>query len=198
MRGEAIVRLAEWLSIHQGREMTGLTRTKLIYFLTLAVLMSACIKVSPANNELLELESTLAVLPDTAQRLADIPLPVCVEDLGDYEIAYVTRVIDGDSIEVMVNGKEEQVRYIGMNTPEYYSDERDEAEIATELNRKLVEGQYVLLIKDVSERDKFDRLLRYVFTEDHFVNYELVKEGVAEAKQYPPDTACHNYLSQAE
>jgi len=176
--------------------MTGLTRTKLIYFLILAALMSACIKVSPPNNDLFELESTLAVLPDAAQELATIPLPVCVQGLDDYEIAYVTRVIDGDSIEVMVNGKEEQVRYIGMNTPEYYSDERDEAEIATELNRKLVEGQYVLLIKDVSERDKFDRLLRYVFTEDHFVNYELVKEGVAEAKQYPPDTACQEYFKK--
>ncbi len=178
--------------------MTGLTRAKPIYFLILAAVLSACIQVSPANNELLELESTLVVLPDAAQGLADIPLPVCVEDLDDYEIAYVTRVIDGDSIEVMVNGKEEQVRYIGINTPEYYSDERDEAIEATELNKELVEGRYVLLIKDVSERDKFDRLLRYVFTEDYFVNYELVKEGVAEVKAYPPDTACHEYLSRAE
>ncbi len=56
----------------------------------------------------------------------------------------------------------------------------------------------MLLIKDVSERDKFDRLLRYVFTEDYFVNYELVEEGVADAKEYSPDTACHAYLSQAE
>ncbi|MHB8807443.1 MAG: thermonuclease family protein [Anaerolineaceae bacterium] len=174
-------------------------RKNSICFLILPILLCACIKGYPSsNNDLSELESTLAVLPDVAQELADIQLPVCVQGLDDYEIAYVTSVIDGDSIEVLVNGKEEQVRYIGMNTPEYYSDERDEAEEATELNRELVEGRYVLLIKDVSERDKFDRLLRYVFTEDHFVNYELVKEGVAEAKQYPPDTACHNYLSQAE
>jgi len=138
------------------------------------------------------------VLPDDAQNLADIPLPVCVQGLDDFEIAYVTHVIDGDSIKVNVNGKEEQVRYIGMNTPEYYSDERDEAEEATKLNRDLVEGRYVLLIKDVSERDKFDRLLRYVFTEDYFVNYRLVEVGAAEVKSYPPDTACHDYLSQAK
>jgi len=179
--------------------MASSIRNNFICFLILPILLCACIKGYPSSSkQLSELESTLAVLPDEAQGLTNIPLPVCVQGLDDFEIAYVNRVIDGDSIEVMVNGKEEQVRYIGMNTPEYYSDERAEAEIATELNRELVEGQYVLLIKDVSERDKFERLLRYVFTEDYFVNYELVEEGVAEVKSYPPDTACHEYLSQAE
>ncbi len=174
-------------------------RKNYICVFMLLIFASACIKVNQfLIDQSSELKSTLSVLPDGAQDLADIDLPICVQNLGDFEIAYVTHVIDGDSIEVKVNGKEEQVRYIGVNTPEYYSDERDEAEAATELNRELVEGKYVLLIKDVSERDKFDRLLRYVFTEDYFVNYELVEEGAADAKEYSPDTACHDYLSQAE
>ncbi len=150
------------------------------------------------QGELSELESTLAVLPQAARQLEEIDLPACVQGSTGYEIAYVTRVIDGDSIEVEVNGTEEQVRYIGMNTPEYYSDKRDEAERATALNRSLVEGQYVLLIRDVSDRDKYDRLLRYVFTADGFVNFELVKEGAAEVKEYPPDTACHEFLLLAD
>lgn len=161
--------------------------------------LGSCIR-SPrtAREPLAGMESTLEVLSEAARSLKDVSLPACVQNLHDFEIAYVTRVIDGDSIEVKVNGKEEQVRYIGINTPEYYSDERDEAEEATRLNRGLVEGRYVLLIRDISERDKFDRLLRYVFTEDEFVNYELVKTGAAEAKEYPPDTACHVVFRQAE
>jgi len=165
----------------------------------LSIFLCACLRVvSSTQGDLSELESTLAVLPQAAQQLDEIDLPACVQDLDDYEIAYVTRVIDGDSIEVEVNGKEEQVRYIGMNTPEYYSDEREEAEWATALNRNLVGGHYVLLIRDVSDRDKYDRLLRYVFTADGFVNYELVKEGAAEVKEYPPDIACHEYLLLAD
>lgn len=153
---------------------------------------------SGVQGDLSELESTLTVLPQAAQQLDEIDLPACVQNLDEYEIAYVTRVIDGDSIEVIVGGEKEQVRYIGVNTPEYYSDEREEAEWAAALNRNLVEGQYVLLVRDVSDRDKYERLLRYVFTSGGFVNFELVKVGAAEVKEYPPDIACHDYLLLAD
>ena len=173
--------------------------TSLFCCLFLLALLCACVGGEKSTkDDLTELESTLAVLPVEAQQLKEISLPVCVQDVQIFEIAYVTRVIDGDSIEVEVNGREEQVRYIGVNTPEYYSKERKESEQATELNRALVEGRYVLLVKDVSDRDKYDRLLRYVFTTDGFVNYELVKEGAAEVKEYPPDTACHEYFLLAD
>ena len=166
--------------------------------LLLLVSISAC--TWSAQQEIIQseewspLESTLSVFPPEAQGLLDVQLPECVLPLSDYEIAYVERVIDGDSIEVLINGVEEQVRYIGINTPEYYSEEREAAIAASDLNRELVEGKYVLLIKDVSERDKFDRLLRYVFTENYFVNFKLVEQGAAEVKSYPPDTACHELL----
>lgn len=170
-----------------------------VFSLIFLFCISGCSRIETfLNPERSVLESTVSALPAEAQKLQEVELPACVQTLTDFEIAYVTRVIDGDSIEVEIDGKEEQVRYIGMNTPEYYSDEREDAIKATDLNRELVEGQYVLLIKDVSERDKFDRLLRYVFTEDYFVNYKLVEEGAAEVKSYPPDTACQDYLSQAK
>lgn len=179
--------------------MTKQIHKSIFFCIFLSIFLCACIRTGSSKlGDLSELESTLAGLPQAAQRLEAIDLPACVQGSDDYEIAYVTRVIDGDSIEVEVNGKEEQVRYIGVNTPEYYSDERDEAVLATALNRSLVEGQYVLLIRDVSDRDKYDRLLRYVFTVDGFVNFELVKEGAAEVKEYPPDTACHEFLILAD
>ncbi|MBZ0297905.1 MAG: thermonuclease family protein [Anaerolineae bacterium] len=102
------------------------------------------------------------------------------------ESGTVTRVIDGDTIDVSINGQTYRVRYVGVNTPE-----RDEVcyQDATNANRVLIEGQVVQLVKDVSETDRYDRLLRYVYVGDTFVNAELVRQGFAEVVSYPPDTA---------
>lgn len=103
--------------------------------------------------------------------------------------AKVTRVIDGDTLEIEGG---EKVRYIGINTPELH-DPRKKIECfgkeAFEKNKKLVEGKTVTLIKDISETDKYGRLLRYVYVDDLFINGVLVKEGFAYAVSYPPDIA---------
>ena len=105
--------------------------------------------------------------------------------------AFCTRVIDGDTIEVLLNGTEHTVRYIGIDTPEM-GDERPEyralAEEAKQANIQLVEGKNISLQKDVSETDQYGRLLRYVFDGTTFVNLVLVADGYAWAKTYPPDT----------
>lgn len=104
--------------------------------------------------------------------------------------AKVTRVIDGDTIEVDIAGKKYTVRYIGVNTPEtvdprrpvqYYGKE------ASAKNKELVEGKAVRLEKDVSETDKYGRLLRYVYVGDTMINAELVRQGYAQSSSYPPD-----------
>lgn len=122
----------------------------------------------------------------------------CIPDISSFETARVTRVIDGDSIEVELDGEIYQVRYIGINTPEYYSKEQKRAVEATQANKNLVEGKTLYLFKDQSETDKYGRLLRYVLTSDEFVNLELVRAGYAQAKEYYPDTACHVVFDQAE
>lgn len=110
-------------------------------------------------------------------------------DGGDGESARVIRVTDGDTIRVeLADGAQEDVRYIGVNTPE-----RDEPCYgrdggATGANAALVEGQTVRLVQDISDRDRFGRLLRYIYVGDTFVNAELVREGWAEATRYEPDT----------
>ena len=113
----------------------------------------------------------------------------------------VTRVIDGDTIEVNIDGTIYRVRYIGVDTPEL-DDERSEfralAKEATRLNRQLVEGKTVRLEKDISETDKYERLLRYVYVDDIFVNAELVRRGLAWAKTYEPDTKYQGILEKAE
>ena len=68
---------------------------------------------------------------------------------------------------------------------------------AWQANRKLVEGKEVRLERDVSETDN-GRLLRYVYVDGIFVNAELVREGLAEAKAYPPDTKYQEYLEELE
>ncbi|MBP6087029.1 MAG: thermonuclease family protein [Pelolinea sp.] len=120
----------------------------------------------------------------------------CVRPYQKFETGYVVRVIDGDSIEVKVDGKNYEVRYIGVNAPEYESKERDCAILSKQENEKLLLGKKVYLFKDVSETDKFGRLLRYVFTDTAFVNLELVRNGYAEVKLYPPDVSCHDLFKQ--
>lgn len=110
----------------------------------------------------------------------------------------VLRVIDGDTIEVEINGQKYKVRYIGINTPELNPVECFGRE-ATEKNRQLVEGHKVQLEKDVSETDKYGRLLRYVFLENGtFINETLVRTGYAHAVTYPPDIKYQEVFREAE
>lgn len=111
------------------------------------------------------------------------------------ETGNVVGVIDGDTIDVMLNGQRVRVRYIGVNTPE-----RDEAcyAEATAANAALVQGKTVTLVKDRSETDVYDRLLRYVYVGDIFVNAQLVASGYAEAVLYQPDDAHYNEFLNLE
>lgn len=99
----------------------------------------------------------------------------------------VKRVIDGDTIELEDGQK---VRYIGINTPETV-DPRLPIQCfgkeASDENKKLVENKVVRLEKDISETDKYGRLLRYVYTDNIFINDYLVKNGFARASTFPPD-----------
>ena len=67
-----------------------------------------------------------------------------------------------------------------------------------ESNRELVDGETVGLEADVSETDRFGRLLRYVWVGDEMVNEALVERGYAEEKAYPPDVKHQEALREAE
>ena len=120
--------------------------------------------------------------------------------------ATVTRVVDGDTIVVRLDGREERVRYIGLDAPEVANVGAgtvaecggDEARTA---NERLVAGEQIVLERDVSDRDRFGRLLRHVWLEDggwRLVGRELVEAGAAEARSYPPDTTRDGELDAAE
>jgi micrococcal nuclease len=111
------------------------------------------------------------------------------------DTALVTEVIDGDTI-VIEGGY--RVRYIGIDTPEIRDGLEPFGMQALEANRQLVEGKRVRLERDVSQTDKYERLLRYVYVDNIFVNAELVRLGLAEAKAYPPDTKYQEELEELE
>ena len=99
----------------------------------------------------------------------------------------VVRVADGDTIRVRLDsGPEERVRYIGVDTPERSGAECF-AEQATAFNARLVAGREVRLVLDAEERDRYGRLLAYVYAGEVFVNAELVREGYAQPLTVPPN-----------
>lgn len=113
---------------------------------------------------------------------------------GATERATVTRVIDGDTIAIDRGRGEELVRYIGVDTPETVHPQRGVEWMGPEAsaaNAALVSGGVVLLEKDVSETDRYGRLLRHVWIEDasglRNVGLALVEQGYAEAEVFPPD-----------
>jgi len=102
----------------------------------------------------------------------------------------VVRVVDGDTIHVRIGARVEKVRYIGVNTPEVHHPTRGEepgGREAAEVNRRLVEGQAVRLELDVQERDRYGRLLAYVWIGDLMINAELVRLGYAQVMTIPPN-----------
>jgi endonuclease YncB( thermonuclease family) len=120
----------------------------------------------------------------------------CIPDISSYEVGTLIDVIDGDSIRVAIQGSIIEVRYIGIDTPEYNSDQRQAAKEAEEANEKVLSTSSVYLFKDQSETDKYGRLLRYVISNGKFVNLELVRSGHARAKTYFPDTSCQSTFNK--
>ena len=104
--------------------------------------------------------------------------------------APVVRVVDGDTIHVRVDGHVEKVRYIGVNTPEVHHPSKGEEPGGREahaVNRRLVEGKRVRLELDVQSRDRYGRLLAYVWIGDTMINAELVRLGYAQVMTVPPN-----------
>ncbi len=97
----------------------------------------------------------------------------------------VVAVTDGDTIRVRLDGgREERVRYIGVDTPE--TAECFSAR-ASAFNARLVADREVRLERDAEERDRYGRLLAYVYVGDTFVNAELVRRGYAQPLTVPPN-----------
>ena len=161
--------------------------------LTMALMVTAGMASANEASILPPAGTTTTAAAETA------PVPetttTTVDTLGR-ETATVASVTDGDTIRVVLaDGTNEPVRLIGIDAPERGHDFSAESKA---LMVSLVEGETVYLVSDVSNRDRFDRLLRYVYVGETFINEEMVESGLAVAREYPPDIAQADVLEAAQ
>ena len=107
-------------------------------------------------------------------------------------MAVVDRVVDGDTVEL---NNSEKVRFICVNTPEKNEDGYLEA---TNFLRETLLNKTVLLVKDTSDKDKYGRLLRYVYLDGILVNSLIAEKGFGESFPFEPDTSLCNEIKTAE
>ena len=121
------------------------------------------------------------------------PPPTTAEPAS--ETGKVTRVVDGDTIDVLLDGEVVRVRYLQMNTPE-----RDQPcfSESTQANADLVAGETVRLVRDKELVDPYDRLLRFIYVGDLLVNRALVEQGYAEVVLYPPNDKHYEEFKRLE
>lgn len=168
-------------------------RTKPTLFILLGVIFLVIGLLIEQPSGIPQEKLVRSVFPSPTRSLSETPT---VKE--KQELFFVTKVIDGDTIEIE-GGK--RVRYIGIDTPET-KDPRKGVECfgheAAEKNRELVSGKNVRLEKDILETDKFGRLLRYVFVDDLFINDYLVRQGYALVTTFPPDVKYQKLFIEAQ
>lgn len=148
-----------------------------------------------ANNDGVPCESICDLADVLAATENAVDRPPTAIPAGDGETGPVTRVVDGDTIDVLLDGQNTRIRYLQMNTPE-----RNEPcyRESTGANIDLVAGKVVRLVADVELVDPYDRLLRYVYVDDVLVNRVLVQQGYAEVVLYPPNDAHYDEFRALE
>jgi micrococcal nuclease len=127
-----------------------------------------------------------------AMLLAAVAALVSLDGKSSDDRALVTRVVDGDTIEVRIGGHLQKVRLIGIDTPESVEPGTPVeclGKAAAAETRRLLAGREVALRFDAERRDRYGRLLAYVYRDGLFVNAELVDRGYARTLPVPPNVA---------
>lgn len=170
----------------------------LILFILLVVLLNGCTsEITAAPTSIIPVatgtlqpatETPIPLTPTNTSQpsptLPNNPLMDCIPADGVRTSAIVTGVVDGDTIDISIKGLTFRVRYLGIDTPETRNPEtgiEPGGKQASLRNRELVGGERVTLVSDPNDADKdpYGRWLRYVIVGDIFVNYQLVREGLA-------------------
>lgn len=115
--------------------------------------------------------------------------------------AEVVRVVDGDTVEARIDGEVEDVRLIGVDTPETV---KPDAAVecfgpqASSFTHRVLEGKRVRLVFGVERRDVYDRLLAYAYIGHRFVNAELLRRGLARTLAIAPNTLHSAFFRRLE
>lgn len=168
--------------------------------LVAALALAACGGPAPAGQASPGASSVAAPSASGAAQAGEALRPI-----GETETARVVRVVDGDTLIVDRGRGNERLRYIGIDAPESVKPDTPVefmGKEASAANAALVDGATVVLEKDVSETDRFGRLLRYVWLRDGetwlFVDLELVRQGYAQVVTFPPDVRWVETLRDAQ
>ena len=170
--------------------MNRLTKKKLFYLIVFIFFLFVFLLVLNINK--------ITFTPTISSTATPTPFPK--------QLVKLSYVIDGDTIIVDGNKK---IRYIGINTPELKTQTTPDecfAREALDENKKLFQNRQIFLEKDVSETDKYKRLLRYVWVGDPstssgeaiFVNDYLVRQGFAQVSTFPPDVKYQQQFLDAQ
>ena len=146
----------------------------------------------------------LSLFSEAPRRIAETQTLVIEEEsllaacipLQEGQRAEYIRVVDGDTAIFRIEGEDRRIRYIGINTPEKGQDYSWDATIYNE--ELLSSAGAIWLYKDVSDTDRYNRLLRYVVVEGKFVNYLLIENGYAQVMMVSPDVACADMFLEAQ
>ena len=142
---------------------------------------------------------TQSILPSVTLKPAETLTPAAIQtNYPDRFSVKVVNVVDGDTVKIETG---ETVRYIGIDTPESVHPKKSVQCFAKEAsfkNEELVLGKTVELEKDITDKDKYGRLLRYVWIEDQLVNEILVREGYAYSLSFPPDVKYQDRFIEAQ
>jgi endonuclease YncB( thermonuclease family) len=145
----------------------------------------------PAATQLAQPATVVATFPPVALD------PNCIPFNRLARRVHVVDVIDAVTIEVDDNGETYRVSYIGAALPENSQDPAVWS-AAQEYNRKLVEGQTLLLVQDRTDQDAVTYRPRYVLAGSVFVNLEMIASGYAIAAARPPDLSCQSLFQEAQ
>ncbi|NOU95637.1 nuclease [Paenibacillus sp. LMG 31456] len=170
---------------------------KAIILILLASLTSGCVIATKDQPTIVPAaqtatQATPAAAPIANQPAEATPLPTAAPAPAEKKFieAKVKRVIDGDTIEIIINNKEETVRMILVDTPETKKPNTPVQPFGPEAStftKETLEGKDIKLERDVTERDQYKRLLYYVYIGDKMFNEMLLEKGLARVAVYPPD-----------
>lgn len=168
--------------------------TILTLFISTATFIHNELQTKPSVISLAHLSPT----PSSSPTIAPSHPPAVLGE-SDFEEAVIEKVTDGDTVH-LTNGK--ALRYIGIDTPETVDPRREVGCFGAEAsnyNKLLTTGKTVYLEKDVSDTDRYGRLLRYVYLQSgEMVNEMMVREGYAYASAYLPDIKYQPRLEELE
>jgi len=153
---------------------------------------------TPESTQTVAFTSTVPFTPTmtfTPQPPLPVGIPACIPTETKRETGRVLGIVDGDTINVEIDGQIVAVRYIGVDAPEY---EKEFHGKAAQANQNLVYLKDVVLVSDMSDSDGKGNLLRYVIVGDVLANYEIVNQGYARADPLPPDTSCSSLFDEAQ